>query len=416
MSDNPSNGQQDFGTTPTADGQGRTNLLLDLLLDMAAADSVASLLSVVQSQLSWIVNYSQSWVAVRRADDADLEFHSGDAFEHEEAGELPEHVALRETTDSGRVDQRSRNGDNQVDLLLPIQLGTRRIGALLLRSAHARGFDRNDIHFARTAVTFLALAVDRQNRIEAAGRASEQISRQRDELAAANNALEQSNFDLQQFAYVASHDLQTPLRSIAGFAQFLREDFADSLDGEAAEYIDHIINGATRMQSLIRDLLTYSRVETQAKPFAETDLNEIVDEVRDLIATDYPAASCVTRDDLPTVHGDASQLLQLLQNLIGNGLKYCNSETPQVHVAARSEPEEWIVSVRDNGIGIEEKHFDRIFEIFSRLHNQREYSGTGIGLAICRRVIQQHNGRLWVDSQPNAGSTFHFSLPKNGFD
>lgn len=237
--------------------------------------------------------------------------------------------------------------------------------------------------------------------------------RHSEELEVANQALEQSNLDLQQFAYVASHDLQTPLRSIAGFAQFLHEDYSEKLDTEAQEYIGYIIDGATRMQTLIRDLLTWSRVETRAKAFEPTDMNDVFDEIAAMLTPELESGASLTRDNLPTVQGDASQLTHLLQNLIGNGLKYARDEIPPaVHVAVDESPDEWVFSVRDNGIGIEAKHHDRIFEIFSRLHTQRDYPGTGIGLAVCRRVVQRHDGNIWLESEPGTGSVFHFSIPR----
>lgn len=231
------------------------------------------------------------------------------------------------------------------------------------------------------------------------------------ELAETNAALEQSNLDLQQFAYVASHDLQTPLRAVAGFAQFLKEDYSDTLDEEGNEYIRQIVAAAFRMQNLIQDLLAYSRVETRAKPFEPVRLNDIVDEVTGMLSAEPEhRAARITRGSLPTVDGDETQLRQLFQNLIGNGLKYCTTN-PEIRVAAEQIRDEWLISVSDNGIGIAEKQRERIFDIFSRLHTEREYPGTGIGLSICRKVVQRHGGRIWVESADESGSRFCFTVP-----
>ena len=221
-----------------------------------------------------------------------------------------------------------------------------------------------------------------------------------------------SNRELQQFAYVASHDLQAPLRGIANFAQFLAEDYSDQLDEAAHNYISRIVSGCKRMQKLISDLLSYSRVDGRCRPFEQVDLGGVVDQVIDVLEPSIvDSGATVTRDKLPTVAGDPSQLLQLFQNLISNGLKYQNQETPKVNISVRRHLQEWIFSVADNGIGIPEESQDRIFEIFKRLHTQEEYPGTGIGLAICQRIAEQHSGRVWVESAPGEGSTFFIALP-----
>ncbi len=225
-------------------------------------------------------------------------------------------------------------------------------------------------------------------------------------------ALEASNIELQQFAYIASHDLQTPLRGIAGFSQFLQQEYQGRLDETADGYLVRIIEGTKRMQTLIKDLLSYSRIDSRSRPFEPTNLNEVVeDAVTILDSSIQDSGGTVTRDELPTVAADRSQLVQLLQNLIGNALKYHGDQTPRVHVSAENGGHEWTISVRDNGIGIEDKHHERIFEIFRRLHTQTEYPGTGIGLAVCRRIVQRHNGRIWVESEPGRGSTFRFTVP-----
>ncbi len=224
--------------------------------------------------------------------------------------------------------------------------------------------------------------------------------------------LEQSNIELQQFAYIASHDLRAPLRGISGFAQFLQQEYQGKLDSTADEYLDQIVSGAQRMQQLITDLLAYSRVESRSRPFAPVDLAEVFDDAVDLLrAETEDARGAVTRGELPTVLGDPAQLSQLLQNLISNGLKYHDDAPPLVHVTAERSDSGWTIAVRDNGIGIDAKHHERIFEIFLRLHTNEKYPGTGIGLAVCRRIVLRHGGRLWVESQVGHGSTFYFTLP-----
>lgn len=232
------------------------------------------------------------------------------------------------------------------------------------------------------------------------------------ELEHSNAALERSNMELQQFAYIASHDLQSPLRSIAGFTQLLQRRTHGKFDEQAESWLKLIVDATGRMQALISDLLQYSRIETRAEPFEPISMNAAFhDAVGFLEAAIGDSAAKVTADELPTVIGDRMRLVQLFQNLIGNGIKYRGKETPRVHVSVERCDDEWIFSVRDHGIGIDPKHHERIFEIFKRLHTQQQYPGTGIGLAVCRRVVQRHGGRIWVESSPGAGSTFRFTVP-----
>lgn len=235
------------------------------------------------------------------------------------------------------------------------------------------------------------------------------------ELTCANEALERSNVELQQFAYIASHDLQTPLRGISGFAQLLKEDYQGRLDASADTYIERIVVEVKRLKTLINDLLTYSRVESRARPFESTDLGRVFDEVVAILESSISdSRGVVTRGDLPLVAGDASQLVPLLQNLIENALKYHGEKPPRVHVSAEKNGSEWTVSVRDNGIGIESKYHERIFEIFRRLHTQEKYPGTGIGLAVCRRIVTRHGGNIWLKSSSSQGSEFFFTLSDVG--
>ena len=237
------------------------------------------------------------------------------------------------------------------------------------------------------------------------------VNQRTEELAGANQVLERSNIELQQFAYVASHDLQSPLRSISGFVQLLKLEYESKLDEQAGDWIRRTVQAIEQMQTLIRDVLAYSRVDSRSRPFAPTPFLDVFNDAVALLESSIrDARGQVDCGELPVVMGDRSQLAQLMQNLIGNGLKYHGDKPPHVHVSAERDGNQWTFSVRDNGIGIEPKHHERIFEIFKRLHDQTEYPGTGIGLAVCRRVVTRHGGKIWLESEAGRGSVFHFTL------
>jgi len=224
--------------------------------------------------------------------------------------------------------------------------------------------------------------------------------------------LTRSNEDLAQFAYVASHDLQEPLRNVASCLQLLEKYYKNKLDAEADRYIDYAVEAVVRMKALIQDLLTYSRVGTQGKSFRPIDCELILAQtVRNLRAAIADVGATITHDPLPSVSGDDAQLLQVFQNLIQNAVKFRRAEPPRIHVSAVKEKNEWIFSVRDNGIGIESQHYGRIFVIFQRLHKRSQYEGTGMGLAIVKKVVERHQGRIWVESEPGKGATFYFTIP-----
>lgn len=223
--------------------------------------------------------------------------------------------------------------------------------------------------------------------------------------------LERSNQDLQQFAYVASHDLQEPLRMVAGYTNLLSRRYKDQLDKDAAEFISFIVDATSRMQTLVQDLLAYARVETQAQPLVPTELEPVLAQtLTNLQVAIRERGAVITHDPLPRVLGDERQLVQLFQNLISNAVKFCKDKAPEVHVSTKPSEHEWIISVRDNGIGIEPQYAEKIFQIFQRLHSKGEYPGTGIGLAICKKIVERHGGRLWVESVPGQGATFFFTL------
>ena len=230
------------------------------------------------------------------------------------------------------------------------------------------------------------------------------------EKAAYAAALERSNTELEQFAYVASHDLQEPLRMINSYLQLIRRRYSDELDEQADKWIDYAVEGSNRMKVLIQDLLSYSRIASEAEELMPIELDEVMRSVlHDLGSFIDEQNAVVTFDPLPKIMGDFNQLLQLLVNLISNGMKYCDAErAPNIHVSAERDGDNWRIQVSDNGIGIEDRFFVKIFTIFQRLHGRSEYSGTGIGLAICKRIVEHHGGRIWLTSIPGEGTQFFF--------
>jgi len=226
--------------------------------------------------------------------------------------------------------------------------------------------------------------------------------------------LKEVNSELERFAYVASHDLQEPLRMITSFIQLLEKRYKDKLDEEANEFITFIVDGAKRMQLMISDLLFYSRIGRKEKEFSQLDVNIILENVISNLRIKIEETNAkITHDPLPILIGNEAEFVQLLQNLIYNAIKFHRKEeTPVVHISAKFQKNQWIFSVRDNGIGIDSQFFDRIFIIFQRLHKKEEYDGTGIGLAICKKIIERHDGKIWVESEVGKGSTFYFSIPK----
>ena len=227
--------------------------------------------------------------------------------------------------------------------------------------------------------------------------------------------LKHSNDELQQFAYVSSHDLQEPLRMVASYTQLLAKRYKGRLDSDADEFIAFAVDGCNRMQGLIRDLLAYSRAGTNGKAFCEVSAEDALQgALTNLRIAIEQSGAVVSHDSLPAIMTDETQLTQVFQNLVGNAIKYRSAEGPRVHVsAAKKGDNEWIFSVRDNGLGIEPQYFERIFIIFQRLHGRDEFEGTGIGLAICKKVLERLGGRIWVESQPEKGSTFYFALPES---
>ena len=227
--------------------------------------------------------------------------------------------------------------------------------------------------------------------------------------------LARSNADLEQFAYVASHDLQEPLRAVVSYLQLLERRYGGQLDERAERYIGHAVDGGRRMQTLITDLLTFSRVGRRDMAMEPVDLERLLDRAEASLRVAIEESNAtVTHDPLPTVDGDTTQLTQLFQNLLGNAIKFRGEASPTVHVSAERQDGAWLISVRDNGIGIAPEYRERVFVLFQRLHGRDEYGGTGIGLAVCKKIVERRGGTLWVEDTPGGGSTFRFTIPDPG--
>jgi len=292
---------------------------------------------------------------------------------------------------------------------VPLKQGEKTIGMIGLGNKEC-GYDGAD----QESVEALSVAfVDALNR----KRAEEKLRETTVELA-------RSNKELEEYAYVASHDLQEPLRGVMSYLQLLERRYGSKLDADAKRFVTRPVAAAKRMQALINDLLEYSRVGTDARPFGRTDCAAVLDRaLANLRVAVQESNATVTHGRMPTVMADATQLTQLFQNLIANAIKFKSEEPPQIQICARHVQESalhlletgvemrWRFSVQDNGIGLDLQHAERIFVIFQRLHARDEYSGTGIGLAMCKKIVERHGGRIWVESQPGQGATFHFTIP-----
>jgi PAS domain S-box-containing protein len=227
----------------------------------------------------------------------------------------------------------------------------------------------------------------------------------------AEEDLKRSNEELEQFAYVASHDLKEPLRMISSYLQIIEKRYADKLDDEGREFFGFAKDGARRMRNLIEDLLEYARVGTRGRAMEPADSGRVVDDVcADLQISIAECGATITRDPLPIVAADAGQLRKVFQNFLANAIKFRRDDPPKIHVSAHRQNKDWVFSVSDNGIGIPPEHQERIFVIFQRLHTRERYEGTGIGLAVCKKIVERHGGRVWLESTPGVGTTFYFTL------
>jgi len=232
-------------------------------------------------------------------------------------------------------------------------------------------------------------------------------------LEATMDELKRSNTELDQFASIVTHDLQEPLRAVTGFSKMLAEQYRGKLDRTADEFIQFIVEGGERMQQLILDLLAYSRVTTRGREFRPVDFESIIKyALNNLLVAIEENSARITHDPLPIVMADEIQMVQLLQNLIANSIRFRGKEPPQIHISEKKKKNEWLFSVKDNGIGIDPDHSERVFQIFQRLHSQEKYPGRGIGLAVCRKIVERHKGKIYLDSEPDKGATVYFTLPK----
>jgi PAS domain S-box-containing protein len=280
----------------------------------------------------------------------------------------------------------------------PLMAGGEAIGALNLGFREVRTFSPGELRLLETIGQILGTAMQ-----------NAQLYTQVQELV---SNLERSNAELERFAYVASHDLQEPLRMVTSYLQLLERRYKDKLDGDALEFINYAVDGSNRMKTLISDLLAYSRVGTRGKEFTLIDCEDVLGRVLNTLQVSIEENKAkVTHDPLPKVMADDAQLESLFQNLIGNAIKFHSQKQPRIHVGVKKDEKNWVFSVSDNGIGIDPQFFERIFIIFQRLHNREDYPGTGIGLAISKRIVERHGGRIWIESQPKKGSTFFFTLP-----
>jgi PAS domain S-box-containing protein len=330
---------------------------------------------------------------------------------------LAERVARQTASTFGSPDQgevplkQQTNGGSL--LILPLMFQDRVFGLVEITDSDAgREFNDREVSLAQMLANQAATAIENARLYEQAQ--TEIAIRREAEQALEQYAdeLERSNQDLQQFAYVASHDLQEPLRMVTSYLQLLQRRYQGQLDADADEFIDFATDGANRMRDLIRGLLNYSRVGTRGAPMQPIDCQEVLDKALDSLQVALAESDAqVTYHPLPTVSADATQLGQLFQNLIGNAIKFQADRRPEIHVDFEERDGGYLFSVRDNGIGIEPQYVERVFAIFQRLHTRDEYPGTGIGLAVCKRIVERHGGRIWVESQPGEGSTFYFTLP-----
>lgn len=295
-----------------------------------------------------------------------------------------------------------RRFDIRANLVVPILLKDKLWGLLFVQQCSApRQWDEIEVDLLRQLTNQLSIALAQAELLEQQTNYAQELAR--------------SNAQLEHFAYVASHDLQEPLRTLSSYAKLLSRRYSDQLDDKGNRFIQYILEEALRMQALINDLLWYSRVDRQVQNFASTSCAAVFDIVVSHLQQAISNSDArVTRGELPTIIADETQMVQLFQNLIGNAIKYRRSEPPVVRVEAQRQEGEWLFWVRDNGIGIDPKYFERIFALFQRLHTQEEYPGTGIGLAIAAKIVERHGGRIWVESELGRGATFYFTIPDRG--
>lgn len=294
-------------------------------------------------------------------------------------------------------------------ILAPMLMGERVLGLITFATAESgRTYQHPDLALAEELARRAAIAIENS-------RLYEETKRHGQALRVSNVELRRANSDLEQFAYSASHDLKEPLRMVSLFTQLLKKKYANQLDSEASEYIAHAVQGAQRMEMLVRDLLAYTTASASpGKPLELVNANTILEQTLGILHSDLKASGAeVTRTELPLVRIHAVQLHQLFQNLIGNAIKYRSQNAPCIHISAEQKQDEWLFAVQDNGIGIASEYADQIFGLFKRLHGRDDYEGTGLGLAICKKIVESVGGAIWVESELGRGSTFYFTIPQN---
>jgi PAS domain S-box-containing protein len=378
-------------------------------VDITERKKAEEALKETNQYLSNLINYANAPIIVWDRDYTITRFNG--AFEHL-TGLSSEHVINRKldilfpearTQEiMNYIRETTQHGEQWETVEIPIKNADGSVKIVLWNSANIYGPDGKEM------VSTIAQGQDITER----KRAEEALRGANQKLKRTLAELKRSNTDLQQFAYVASHDLQEPLRMVASYTQLLEERYKDKLDTDAKEFIHFAVDGALRMQSLINDLLSYSLVGARQKPIKPTDCNALLSQVlANLSVTIEQNNVIITTDDLPTVMADASQMQGLFKNLVGNAIKFRSGDAPRVHISAKQYRNKWLFSVQDNGLGIDPQYNDKIFLIFQRLHSKEEYPGTGIGLSICKRIVERHGGKIWVDSNVGKGSTFYFTLP-----
>ncbi|MBI2090759.1 MAG: GAF domain-containing protein [Deltaproteobacteria bacterium] len=295
---------------------------------------------------------------------------------------------------------------------IPIVMGERVVGVLGIMMDRLHGFTDEEKNLLKIFADQAAVALENAQLFEEIMVSRKELQRANEAISLKAEELARSNTELEQFAYVVSHDLQEPLRMVSSYVQLLARRYRAKLDSDADEFIAYAVEGAKRMQRLIHDLLAYSRVGTRGNEFKPTNCEAVLGRTLfNLKAAIEECGAVVTHDPLPTVTGDGMQLEHLFQNLIGNAIKFRNQESPRIHLSSERKDGEWLFSVRDNGIGIDPQYAERIFVIFQRLHGREEYPGTGVGLAICKKIVERHGGRIWVESEIGKGATFSFTIP-----
>lgn len=366
-------------------------------------------------QLKSIITYSRASVAIFNFDTKKIRLFTADEYEKnnpvaaqydidvitaalDKANGQPIYGNVESFLSDLPIVEALRDLNIEAVIIYPLRYRDELIGTINLASYDKNAFDANDIEVVDEIAAPLAIAIEQARLYE--------------EVRHHAKALEARNEELEQFAYVASHDLQEPLRIVISYVQLLARQYEGQLDEDADIFIHYATDAALRMKNLISDLLSYSRLDSRGKSFSTIDLDKVLANVlADLSLTIEENEAMVTHDPLPTITADPVQMSQILLNLISNGIKFKREEKPRIHISASRQQGQWLFSVQDNGIGIEEQYTDRIFAIFQRLHTVEEYPGTGIGLAICKKIVERHNGEIWVESTYGQGTTFFFTLP-----